>query len=146
MGRTRGRLTVWLYAVAAATYLTDRLTKVVVERTLAGRPPIDLLPGVLRLDYTTNSGGAFGLGRSAPLLFAIATLVVSAVIVVVSVRLARLPAVAGVSWSVRAIPVEHAVTRRTAIIEARNQPINVLRVTRFYRGPVQAGALCPVVR
>lgn len=89
-GRARA-LAAWLYAAAAAVYLLDRLTKVWVERSLAGRAPLEVIPGVLSLNYTTNSGGAFGLGRSAPILFAAATVIVSIVIVVVSFRLTRLP-------------------------------------------------------
>ncbi len=80
-----------LYGVAAAAYLLDRLTKLWVERSLAGEPPIEVIPGVLTLNYTTNSGGAFGMGRSAPVLFAAATVVASAIIVVVSFRMTRLP-------------------------------------------------------
>jgi signal peptidase II len=81
----------WLYATAGAAYLADRLTKLWVERSLAGEPPLELVPRVLTLNYTTNSGGAFGIGRSAPWVFAGATIVVSVVIVAVSFRLRRLP-------------------------------------------------------
>jgi signal peptidase II len=84
-------LALWLYAIAGIAYGLDRLTKVWVERTLAGEPPLEVIPGILSFNYTTNSGGAFGLGRSAPWLFAAATIAVSAVIVVVSWRLTRLP-------------------------------------------------------
>lgn len=88
----RGRtIPLWLYATAGAAYLADRLTKLWVERTLAGEPPLEIIPRVLTLNYTTNSGGAFGIGRSAPWLFAGATIVVSVVIVAVSLRLRRLP-------------------------------------------------------
>jgi signal peptidase II len=89
------RLAVVLFATAAAAYLLDRLTKVWVERNLAGEPPLEVIPGVLSLNYTTNSGGAFGLGRSAPWLFAGATIVVSVAIVVYSLRVARLPVAVG---------------------------------------------------
>jgi signal peptidase II len=89
-GRARN-LAIVLYAVAGAAYLLDRLTKLWVERTLAGEPPLDVVPGVLTLNYTTNSGGAFGLGRSAPWLFAGATIVVSAAIVAASFRMTRRP-------------------------------------------------------
>jgi signal peptidase II len=75
-----------LYAVAGGVLLLDRVSKAWVEHTLAGRPPIRVIPGVLSLTYTTNSGGAFGLGRSAPWLFAGATIVVMAVIAVFSFR------------------------------------------------------------
>jgi signal peptidase II len=85
VGDPRRRPTL-LYAVAAGVLIADRLTKLWVEHTLAGRPPVRLIPGVLSLTYTTNSGGAFGLGRSAPWLFAGATIVVGTVIVVFSFR------------------------------------------------------------
>jgi signal peptidase II len=67
------------------------VTKLWVEAALAGRAPIEIVPGVLSFNYTTNSGGAFGLGRSAPWLFAGATVLVSVVIVSVSFRLDRRP-------------------------------------------------------
>jgi signal peptidase II len=89
VARRAGRLAAWLYGVAAVTCLVDRISKLAVERQLAGRPPIDVIPHVLALNYTTNSGGAFGLARSAPLLFAGATVVVAGAIVVSSRRLAR---------------------------------------------------------
>jgi len=78
-----------MYATAVGAYVLDRVTKLWVEGWLAGRPPIRVIPGVLQLTYTTNSGGAFGLGQSAPLLFAGATIVVSGVIVAASLRLGR---------------------------------------------------------
>jgi signal peptidase II len=81
------RLAAWLYATAGLTYLADRLTKLWAERSLAGRPPVTVIPGVLQLNYTTNSGGAFGLGQSAPWVFAAATIVVAAAIVASSLRL-----------------------------------------------------------
>lgn len=84
-------LAVWLWATAAAAYLLDRLTKLWVERALAGEPPLQVIPGVLSLNHTTNSGGAFGFGRSAPWLFAGATLIVATIIVIVSFRMTHLP-------------------------------------------------------
>ena len=81
------RLAAWLYLTGGLVYLADRLTKMWAERALAGRPPVTVIPGVLQLNYTTNSGGAFGLGQSAPWLFAGATVVVVAAIVAASPRL-----------------------------------------------------------
>lgn len=81
------RLAAILYAVAAAAYALDRITKAWAEASLADRPPIEVISGILHLTYTTNSGGAFGLGQSAPWLFAAATIVVVGIIVVVSTRL-----------------------------------------------------------
>jgi signal peptidase II len=80
------RSAILLYAVAAGALLLDQLSKAWIEHALAGEPAIRVIPGVLSLTYTTNSGGAFGFGESAPWLFAGATIVVSAVIVVVSMR------------------------------------------------------------
>jgi signal peptidase II len=85
------RLAAWLYATAGLTYLVDRLTKLWAERALAGRPPVTVIPGVLQLNYTTNSGGAFGLGQSAPWVFAAATILVAAAIVASSFRLRNGP-------------------------------------------------------
>ena len=85
------RSAILLYAVAAGALLLDQVSKAWVERTLSGRPPIRVIPGILSLNYTTNSGGAFGFGESAPWLFAGATIVVSAVIAVVSMRPMRTP-------------------------------------------------------
>lgn len=89
------RLAAILYGVAALVYVLDRVTKVWAEAGLADRPPVEVIPGVLHLTYTTNSGGAFGLGQSASWLFAGATILVAGVVVVVSTRLTwRLTAVA----------------------------------------------------
>lgn len=81
------RLALLLYGLAAGVYVLDRLSKVWAEGALAGEPSIDLT--IFDLRYTTNSGGAFGIGGSAPLLFALATLVVVGVIVSASTHLDR---------------------------------------------------------
>jgi signal peptidase II len=74
-----------LLASAATVFLLDRLSKAWAEAALA-RDPFDLIPGVLTLRFTTNSGGAFSLGQSAPWFFATATILVSAVIVATAFR------------------------------------------------------------
>lgn len=74
-----------LFATAAIAYLLDRVTKIWAERGLADGP-IDVIPGVLRLSFTTNPGGAFSLGTSAPWFFAGATIVVGTLIVVTAFR------------------------------------------------------------
>jgi signal peptidase II len=87
---TRGvRLAAWLYGIAAMTYLIDRITKIWAERVLATRPPLQILSGVLQLNYTTNSGGAFSIGGSAPWVFAGASVIVIGLIIVASFRIAR---------------------------------------------------------
>jgi signal peptidase II len=74
-----------LFAAAAIAYLLDRMTKIWAERTLPDNP-IDVIPGALTLRFTTNSGGAFSIGGSAPWLFASATIVVSVLIVATAFR------------------------------------------------------------
>ena len=94
MDRVQRHGAVVLFAAAGAAYLLDRLTKVWAERTLPGSP-IDLIPGVLTLRFTTNSGGAFSIGGSTPWIFVTATIVVSLVIVATAFRhRSTLPAVA----------------------------------------------------
>ena len=82
----RGRSAAVLFTVAGLTWMLDRLTKAWVERSLAGRPPIALISGVLDLRFTTNSGGAFSLGRSAPWIFVGASILVSGAIVATAFR------------------------------------------------------------
>lgn len=84
----RGSLAAILYSATAGAYLLDRVTKYVAERSLAGRSPVQVIPHVVQLHYTTNAGGAFGLFGGQPWLFFVATLVVCAAIVVASTRLA----------------------------------------------------------
>jgi signal peptidase II len=89
------RLALLLYSAAALVYALDRLTKVLAENNLGGRPPVEIVPGVLELRFTTNPGGAFGLFGGAAWLFVLASVVV-VIAVVVSAR--RLPsALAAVS-------------------------------------------------
>jgi signal peptidase II len=91
----RGRLAVFLYSAAALAYAFDRATKILAEEVLRGRPPVELIPGVLELRFTTNPGGAFGLFGGAAWLFVLASVVVVAAVVLSSLRLtSRLAAVA----------------------------------------------------
>jgi signal peptidase II len=82
----RGRSAAVLFTVAGLTWALDRLTKIWVERSLAGRPPISVIDGVLDLRFTTNSGGAFSVGRSAPWIFVTASILVSGAIVLTAFR------------------------------------------------------------
>ncbi|MFL5737222.1 MAG: signal peptidase II [Actinomycetota bacterium] len=88
--KRRARLTVVVFGVAAGAYLLDRVTKWLVVDRLAGRPPLEVIPGVLQFNYTQNSGGAFGLGGSASWLFAGATIAVSVAIVALAFRVRRM--------------------------------------------------------
>jgi signal peptidase II len=82
----RARSASVLFATAAFVWVVDRASKAWVEATLSGRPPVTVIPGVLDLRFTTNSGGAFSLGRSTPWLFVAGTVVVACAIVVTAFR------------------------------------------------------------
>jgi signal peptidase II len=81
----RRRAALALFAIAAGSYAIDRVTKVWAERTLPG-DPIDLIPGVLTLRFTTNTGGAFSLFSNAPWFFVAVSVVISLLIVVTAFR------------------------------------------------------------
>jgi signal peptidase II len=80
------RSAVALFGVAGVVWSVDRITKIWVERSLMGRPPITIIPGVLDLRFTTNPGGAFSLGQSTPWIFVAASVLVSIAIVATSLR------------------------------------------------------------
>src|SRR5919204_553426 len=70
-----------LYGTAVAVVGADQLSKYLVVRQLAGRPPLRLVGSFVELRYTTNSGGAFSLLTGAPLFFAVTAIVIVAGIV-----------------------------------------------------------------
>jgi signal peptidase II len=86
-GPVRRRLAILLYSVAGAVYVLDRVTKLLAERLLQGGPPVEIIPGVFSLRFTTNPGGAFGLFGGLTWLFVTTSLVVTAVVIVASVNL-----------------------------------------------------------
>jgi signal peptidase II len=68
---------------------------VLAESHLQGRPPVELIPAVLQLRFTTNPGGAFGLFGNLSVLFVVFSVVVIAVVILASRNLpGRLSAVA----------------------------------------------------
>jgi signal peptidase II len=81
----RSRAAPLLFLTALGAYALDRVTKLWAEATLPGEP-LDLIPGVLTLRFTENSGGAFSIGRSAPWFFVGVSVIVSLVIVVTAFR------------------------------------------------------------
>jgi signal peptidase II len=80
----RRRLAITLYAVAAAVYVLDRITKIAAERYLHGHAPVEIIPGVFQLRFTTNPGGAFGVFGGLTWLFVATSLVVVAVVLATS--------------------------------------------------------------
>ena len=85
MGASRSRATQTLFVAAFLAYALDRITKAWAEASLPG-DPVDVVPGVLTLRFTTNSGGAFSIGRSAPWFFVGVTAVVVVIILATSFR------------------------------------------------------------
>jgi signal peptidase II len=81
----RSRAAQTLFATALIAYALDRITKVLAESSLPGSP-IELVPGVLTLRFTTNSGGAFSIGQSAPWFFVGVSAVVAVVILATAFR------------------------------------------------------------
>ena len=70
---------------AAVSYGLDRITKIWAASALPG-DPIDVVPGVLTFRFTTNSGGAFSIGQSAPWFFVGVTAVAVAIILATAFR------------------------------------------------------------
>jgi signal peptidase II len=70
--------------VAAGVYGVDRVTKILAEAYLQGGPPVELIPGVLQLRFTTNPGGAFGLFGNLSVLFVLFSAVVIGIVVLAS--------------------------------------------------------------
>ena len=54
-----------MLALAVLLLVADQLTKRRVLRTLSGGQPYTLIPGLLELRYTENTGAAFGLFQNA---------------------------------------------------------------------------------
>jgi len=75
-----------LLAVAAAVYLLDMVSKVVVAATMHYGAPIRLLGSALQLDYTRNPGAAFSLGGTG---YTIVFTLIAVGVVTVILRLAR---------------------------------------------------------
>lgn len=85
MDTPRSRAATTLFVTAFVAYGLDRVTKIWAEATLPGNP-IDVIPGVLTLRYTQNSGGAFSIGQSAPWFFVGVTAIVVLVILATAWR------------------------------------------------------------
>ena len=86
MDAPRVRAATTLFVTAFVAYGLDRVTKILAERTLLPGGPIDLIPGALTLRFTTNSGGAFSIGQSAPWFFVGVSAVVAIVILATAFR------------------------------------------------------------
>jgi signal peptidase II len=75
-------------------YVADRVTKILAERFLQGADPVEIIPGIFQLRFTTNPGGAFGLFGGLTWLFVATSVVVVMVVLLASRNLpGRLSAV-----------------------------------------------------
>jgi signal peptidase II len=81
----RSRAALTLFVTAFLAYGLDRVTKILAESSLPGSP-VELVPGVLTLRFTTNSGGAFSIGQSAPWFFVGVSVVVAVIILATAFR------------------------------------------------------------
>ncbi len=73
-------------ALAAAVVAADQLSKSWAATVLAGGPPRTLLPGLIDLTFTTNTGAAFSLFSGSTAALAIVSLVVAALVLVLILR------------------------------------------------------------
>lgn len=48
------------FLVALAVFAVDQATKILADRFLAGRAPVEIVPGFFNLAYSRNRGGLFG--------------------------------------------------------------------------------------
>jgi signal peptidase II len=72
--------------IAVVAWLTDLVTKVVAQRELADRGPVDAVGSLLRLNLTHNAGAAFSTGRSLTPLIALFAMVAFVVVLVLAFR------------------------------------------------------------
>ncbi len=86
-----------LFLVAALVLVADLVSKTIVVATLAHRPPIRLLGGLLRLTELRNPGAAFSIGASSAVLTVVFSLIAVGVIIAI-VRTSR--RLRSVPWAV----------------------------------------------
>ena len=77
-----------LLGIAVVAWLVDLGTKVLAERQLTGRGPVDVVGSLLRLNLTHNAGAAFSTGESLTPVIAVFALVAFVVVLVLATRVA----------------------------------------------------------
>jgi lipoprotein signal peptidase len=80
-----------LLAVAAAVYIADVVSKIIVVATLSPQRPVHVVDGVLTLLLVRNSGAAFSIGTSMTVVFTLIAVGVIFFILRTSRRLRSLP-------------------------------------------------------
>ena len=84
-----------LATIAVVAWLVDLVTKVVAQRELADRGPVEVLGSVLRLNLTSNAGAAFSTGTSLTPVISVFAAVAFVVVVVLATRVRT----AGWAWA-----------------------------------------------
>lgn len=82
-----------LLGLALLIVAIDQVSKALVVHSLSGGRVIVLFGGLVQLDYTVNSGAAFGILQARGLLFIVVAVVVSVIIVVSYRRVVASPLV-----------------------------------------------------
>jgi len=72
--------------IAAAVFIVDRVTKGLINASITPGTEISLVPRFLWITNTHNAGAAFGLAPAGGLLFLLASIVVSAGLIVYVAR------------------------------------------------------------
>lgn len=72
-------------AVAFAVFIVDRILKLAVESFIRVGESVTVIPGLLRLTYVTNSGGAFGSLPGRGVLLMVGSLLAVGVVVYILV-------------------------------------------------------------
>ena len=75
-----------LLGIAVVAWLVDLTTKVVAERELADRGPVDVVGSLLRLNLTRNAGAAFSTGESLTPVIALFAAAAFVVVLVLATR------------------------------------------------------------
>ena len=76
----------WIHLVIAlGAILLDRVTKIVIERTLAASDAINVIPGFFQITHVHNRGAAFGLFSESPASWKVAMLVLFSLVALVVV-------------------------------------------------------------
>ncbi|WP_163548526.1 signal peptidase II [Candidatus Frankia nodulisporulans] len=76
-----------LVATAAALIALDVITKHLAVAKLSGRNPVEVIPGVLDLELTRNSGAAFSIAGGSTVVLSLVALLVIGVVVFTARRL-----------------------------------------------------------
>ena len=78
--------TVIYFIIACLIVLADQVVKFLISSNIAAGGHLDLIPGILRITYVSNTGGAFSILSDHTLLLAIVSAVVCLLIVFLIIK------------------------------------------------------------